>query len=333
MAERITRMKVPSLRSVLAPTLRALIELRQSLGYGDVAIVSGLAQFDRYLVDRAWDQPILTRRLVDDWMATAAQLKPATQAKRLHVMRLLGRYISQTHADSFVPGSAFARFERSEFRPHIYTRVEIHALLSEAAQLGPTGSLRPKTYVTLIGLLYCAGLRISEALALRLADFDRERGVLWILESKFHKSRATPLRPGSVEGIAPYVEQRAEYGHSAEPDAPLFVNEYGRRCAYPNTVWTFLRVARSSGVRGPAGEKGPRLHDLRHTFAVHRLLEWYRDGSDVQARLPLLADYLGHVSLISTQVYLDVSAELLHEAAHRFRAPTLGARKQEHGVA
>jgi integrase/recombinase XerD len=103
----------------------------------------------------------------------------------------------------------------------------------------------------------------------------------------------------------------------------LFVNEWHRPCSYGTVAATFLEIARRAGIRGAPPQRGPRLHDLRHTFAVHRLLAWYRDGGDVQARLPLLSTYLGHVSLISTQIYLNVTAELLHEAASRFRAPAL----------
>ncbi len=194
-------------------------------------------------------------------------------------------------------------------------------LLTEARNLTPVGSLRPHTYATLFGLLYCTGLRISEALALRLADVDLDTDLLLVRESKFHKSRRLPLSAGVSNALRRYQEERTKRAFPTDPDASLFVNERRGECAYCRACATFLFIARRVGVRGPAGTRGPRIHDLRHTFAVHRLLDWYRDGGDVQSRLPLLADYLGHVSIVSTQVYLNITAELLHEAARRFQPP------------
>ena len=204
-----------------------------------------------------------------------------------------------------------------------YTPAEIHALLGEAARLTPVGSLRPRTFVTLLGLLYCTGLRVSETLGLRLADVDLEASRLIIRHGKFDKSRIVPVQPDVTRALATYTDARRQFRHRTDGDAPLFVNERDRGCSYSQVVGTFLRVARRAGVRGAPGQRGPRVHDLRHTFAVHQLLTWYRDGGDVQARLPLLATYLGHVCLVSTQAYLDITAELLHEATRRFHAPLL----------
>jgi len=314
-------MKVSSFHSALAPTLRAFVEYRQALGYGDRGVRSLLAHFDRYLVARGWARSILTRELVEDWAASDGPLKPRSRSQRLHVMRLLGRFLAHTHPDAYIPGPAWTPRQHSGFRPHIYTSAEIRTLLGEAAQLTPVGSLRPRTYRTLLGLLYCTGLRISEALALRLVDVDSEERILWVRESKFHKSRAVPIPPDVVAALDRYRAERVAQGHAPDLEAPFFINEHKRACSYPVVCATFLAIARRIGLRGPAGARGPRLHDLRHTFAVHRLLAWYRDGGDVQARLPLLADYLGHVSLVSTQVYLEITAELLGEAARRFRPP------------
>jgi len=314
-------MRFLAFSSVLAATLRAFAEHRQALGYGDHTLLSHLAHFDRYLAVHGWPFPYLTREVVEGWVASDGPLQPHSRARRLQAMRLLGRFIAQTHPETCIPGPAWGLRESSGFRPHIYTPAEIKALLAEARHLTPVGSLRPHTYATLFGLLYCTGLRISEALALCLADVDLEANLLLVRESKFHKSRLLPLNPGVSDALQRYQEERDKRALPRDPEAPFFVNERRTRCAYYLACATFLFVARRVGVRGPAGARGPRIHDLRHTFAVHRLLEWYRDGGDVQARLPLLADYLGHVSIVSTQVYLDITAELLHEAARRFQPP------------
>ena len=314
-------MKLPLFTSVLAPTLRSLAEHRQALGYLDRTLLSHLANFDRYLVAHGWTFPCLTREVVEDWVASDGSLQPKSRAARLQAMRLLGRFIAETHPETYVPGPAWGWSQSSGFRPHIYTPAEIKLLLGEARRLTPLGSLRPHTYATLFGLLYCTGLRISEALALCLADVDLDTNLLVVRESKFHKSRLLPLSPGASDALRRYQAKRDRRALPRGPETPFFVNERRTECGYPQVIDTFLFIARRIGLRGPVGTSGPRIHDLRHTFAVHRLLEWYRDGGDVQARLPLLADYLGHVSIVSTQVYLDITAELLHEAARRFQPP------------
>ncbi len=324
-------MKICNFRSSMAPSLRRFVELRHSLGYGDKGVRSLLAHFDRYLVACGWQKSTLTRDLVQDWASSDGPLQPRSRAQRLHAIRLFARFLSQTHPDTYVPGPAWEPRQQSMFRPHIYTPAEIQALLTEASQLTPAGSLRPRTYVTLFGVLYCTGLRISEALALRLADVDCDDGLLWVQESKFHKSRALPLRSDAVAALRAYLSERGSFGHAQDPEAPLFLNQRGGPYTHPLVCATFLAIVRHLGLRGPPGTRGPRLHDLRHTFAVHRLLDWYRDGGDVQARLPLLADYLGHVSLVSTQVYLEITAELLGEAAQRFRPPRLVEPRQKGG--
>lgn len=316
-------MTMPVLRSALAPAIQQLLALRQSLGYQDKSLKSLLASFDRYLVTQGRTDLWLTRDVVEAWVASDAQLTAVSRQHRYSALRVLGRFIVSQYPQTYVPGPTPGL--TSTFRPHIYTPSEIGALLRIAARLTPVGSLRPRTFVTLIGLLYCTGLRISEALALRLADVDLDEGLLSIQHAKFHKSRAVPLHPDVRHALAAYAEARRQHRHRTDPEAPFFVNECRRPCSYPVVLATFLGIARRAGLRGAPGQRGPRLHDLRHTFAVHRLLAWYRDGGDVQARLPLLATYLGHVCLVSTQVYLDITAELLHEAARRFHAPALPA--------
>jgi len=228
-------------QSALAPTTRQLLAVRHSLGYQDKTLGTLLASFDRYFFAHGRTDPWLTNDIVEAWVASDSPLTAAARAHRYSALRLLGRFLAEQHPQTYVPGPVPGL--TSSFRPHIYPPTEIQALLEKAAHLRPVGSLRPRTFVTLIGLLYCTGIRVSEALA--------------------------------------------------------------------------------TGIRGAPNLRGPRLHDLRHSFAVHRLLAWYRDGGDVQARLPLLSTYLGHVCLISTQVYLNITAKLLQEAASRFHAPAL----------
>ncbi|MFH1087964.1 MAG: tyrosine-type recombinase/integrase, partial [Chloroflexota bacterium] len=251
--------------SVLAPTLRSLAEHRQALGYLDRTLLSHFANFDRYLVAHGWTFPYLTREVVEDWVASDGPLQPKSRAQRLQAMRLLGRFIAEMHPETYVPGPTWAWCQSSGFRPYIYTPAEIKALLAEARHLTPVGSLRPHTYTTLLGLLYCTGLRIAEALALRLADVELDTNVLVVRESKFHKSRLLPLSPGVSDALRRYLAERDKCALPRNPETPFFVNESRTGCGYPRVFATFLFIARRVGLRGPVGTSGPRIHDLRHT--------------------------------------------------------------------
>jgi site-specific recombinase XerD len=170
----------------------------------------------------------------------------------------------------------------------------------------------------LILLLYAAGLRISEALSLRLTDVDLSAGILTIRESKFYKTRLVPMSPALNGTLGEPVAQRAK-DHPTSLDAELFLTRTGTPVARhtAENVFSRLRV-RAGGLRHDGCRYQPRLHDLRHAFAVHRLISWYRQGADVQRLLPQLATYLGHVHIAATQRYLTLTPELLHEASQRF---------------
>jgi site-specific recombinase XerD len=175
-------------------------------------------------------------------------------------------------------------------------------------------------------LLYGAGLRISEALSLTLADVDLPASLLTIRESKFYKTRLVPMGPDLTGALGTYVAQRAK-DHSTEWDAALFLTRTStplvRRTA--EHIFSRLRV-RAGLLRRDGGRFQPRLHDLRHTAAVHRLVSWYRQGADVQRLLPQLATYLGHVHIAATQRYLTLTPELLREASQRFEHYTRGGQ-------
>lgn len=205
------------------------------------------------------------------------------------------------------------------FVPYIYSHDELRRLL-EATSLceHPCCKVRAHTFRALILLLYGAGLRISEALALTLNDLDLSTALIQIRETKFYKTRLVPIGPDLVRTLTRYASQRKK-DHSAQSDRPFFVSRMGN--AIP--PWTpdliFGRVRRRAKVeRHDGGRFQPRLHDLRHSFAVHRLISWYRQEANVQRLLPQLATYLGHVDVAATQRYLTMTPELLREACQRF---------------
>jgi integrase/recombinase XerD len=205
------------------------------------------------------------------------------------------------------------------FVPYIYSHEELRRLLKATSVCEhPCCKVRAYTYRALILLLYGAGLRIHEALALSLNDVSLSTALIQIRETKFYKTRLVPIGPDLVNVLTRYANQRKE-DHSAQPDHPFFV------CRNGNAIkpWTpdliFSRLRRRAKVeRHDGGRFQPRLHDLRHSFAVHRLISWYRQGADVQRLLPKLATYLGHVNVAATQRYLTMTPELLREASQRF---------------
>jgi len=205
------------------------------------------------------------------------------------------------------------------FVPHIYSQDELQRLLDATACCGSSRCrLQPYTCRMLILLLYAAGLRIGEALSLRLADVDLSAGVLTIRESKFYKTRLVPMSLALSGALGAYVAQRSK-DHPTPSDAALFLTRTGTPVARHTAENVFSRLRARAGVqRHDGGRYQPRLHDLRHAFAVHRLISWYRQGADVQRLLPQLATYLGHVHIAATQRYLTLTPELLHEASLRF---------------
>ena len=193
---------------------------------------------------------------------------------------------------------------------------------------GPRSKLEPYTCRMLILLLYGAGLRISEALSLTLANVDLAASILTIRESKFYKSRLVPMSPALTTILENYVVQRAKE-HSTKLDAALFLTRTATPLARRTAEHIFSRLRVRAGVsRHDGGRYQPRLHDLRHSAAVHRVVAWYRQGADVQRLLPQLATYLGHVHIAATQRYLTLTPELLHEASLRFEQYARGGQDE-----
>jgi integrase len=276
-----------------------------------------LRYFDRFLYQEDFQGPWPTRQVIERYMATAQHLHPGTRQNRFSIVRQFCRYLRQFEPHCFVPARALSPPRRPSRIPHIYTETEIQAMLQAARQLPPVGSLRPKTYSTLFGLLYTTGLRCGEAFALNLSDVDFRQRLLFVRKGKFGKSRWVPLSPSTSTTLKGYLEERLR-GFPATSEDPFFVTPTGRRLYHTNVDLAFRQVLMRCGLRGGKGCPGPRLHHLRHSFACTRLLAWYRQGKDVQTLLPALATYLGHVHVTSTQVYLQATAELREEANRRF---------------
>ncbi len=206
------------------------------------------------------------------------------------------------------------------FVPYIYFQEELRRLLDATGSYQRHRSrMEPVTVSTIVLLLYGAGLRVGEALALRRADVDFDDSLLTVRNTKFFKTRLIPIGPVLVEALRKYSTRVRAIDPVESNDATLFTMRTGEPVSENTIQCCFRRVCNHAGIRRSDGARyEPRLQDLRHSFAVHRLTSWYREGLDVQSLLPHLSVYMGHVSIASTQVYLSMTTELLQEASTRF---------------
>ena len=309
-------MRPLTFHSSLAPQMESFIHLRQLSGtdYQSQALL--LCYFDRFLCAEKLEESRLTMQITDRYLQALSHLAPRVRGNRFCVVRQLCQYLSRTDPLTYVPEPIRAVTLQVAHRAYIYSEAEVGALLVSASELLPSGSLRPHTYKTLLGLLYSTGIRIGEALALNLEDLHCDEERLFVASGKFHKARWVPLSASTCRALQSYLDRRIRFKpHS--PDSPLFLNLRSRRLHHGVVYQTFQRLLNQCQI--PSCELAhPRIHDLRHTFAVRRLLAWYRDGNDVNARLPWLATYLGHVDIYSTQLYLQDTPELTEQVARRF---------------
>jgi integrase len=202
--------------------------------------------------------------------------------------------------------------------PHIFSSREIRALLNGAAALGPRGSLRPKVYVTLFGLLAATGLRISEALALQLSDITPDG--LVIRDTKFRKNRLVPLHESTRRALNRYLVARSKCARDVRDEAAVFLSQWGTRLGYQSAFTTFRGILYRRRIGPAARNRRPRLHDLRHTFAVRSIEGCSGDREEVSRHMLSLSTYLGHARLADTYWYLQATPRLLADIAAQTEA-------------
>lgn len=233
--------------------------------------------------------------------------------RRLMAVRGFARYLTAIDPATEVPPVGLVPWRKRWRPPFIYTPGDIDKLL--VAARGLDSPLRAATYATLFGLLAVTGMRVGEAIRLDQTDLDFDQGVIHIRESKFGKSRLVPVHASTMARLQAYTERRPEYRPRDGNDS-LFVSLTGKRLIYESVDDVFRQLRTASGIAAGSSIR-PRIHDLRHTFAVSTLLDWYRDGGDVAPRIPWLTTYLGHLDPSSTYWYLSAAPQLLALAAQR----------------
>ena len=249
---------------------------------------------------------------------------PLTWARRLKTLRSFMRWLQQFEPRTEVPDDAIFGRLPERLAPHIYSDQEIVDLLAAARRLGPTPGLRGVIFETLFGLIACTGLRIGEVLSLGNMDVDLKEGMLTIRQAKFGKSRQVPMHPSTVQALRRYRWMRDLTGESAADDAPFFIGTRGQRRGLPLGVHqvhrVFAELRRQLGWRNRGTHHAPRIHDLRHTFVVRRIVQWQAQGVDIDQAMLSLSTYVGHAMVTNTYWYLSAVPELMALAAGRFES-------------
>ena len=276
-----------------------------------------LLRFARY-ADGSGHRGAVTSDLALRWAQDATAATPLYRARRLEIVRCFAKYQVAFEPTTEVPAVGILGPAHRRTPPYIFSPREIGQLVTAASHLSSPRGLRAKTYASLIGLLACTGLRISEALRLGRADADLEAGVLSIRRTKFCKSRLVPLHPTARVELRRYVVRRDAIVPSSTAAATLFVSESGQALPYRSVHWVMRRLLDDVVASDAPIARRPRIHDLRHTFACRRLLQWYREGADVEQRVAALSTYLGHAKVSDTYWYLTGVPELMAIAATRF---------------
>lgn len=289
------------------------LNARRALGYKLKIEGQMLLNFAAY-ADRSRHKGPITFALALRWAILPRDCDRLYHARRLELVRVLARYQAALEPATEIPPRHILGPAHRRSAPHFYTTAQIRLLLRRAEDLD--GRLCPQTYKTLIGLLACSGLRISEALSLEVADVDLQKGVLTVRESKYRRTRLVPLHATTVAALSRFAHRRQK----VFPEAiHFFVSDRGTQFSYTTVRTAFREMA--AGITPTSNHHNVRLHDLRHTFACRVLLRWQRSRKGATGRVIILSRYLGHEHVSDTYWYLTAIPELLREAGRHFRFP------------
>jgi integrase len=309
------------------PLVEDYLAYRRGLGFALETPAWALRDFARY-ADRVGHRGSLTTELAVRWALSSRSSDPAQAARRLSTVRQFARYRALLDPPTEVPPLGLLGRVPRRRPPHIYSEAELAALLEQASLLLPRRGLRPRTYVAFFSLLAATGLRLSEACRLERGDVNLDAGVLTVREGKFRKARLVPLHASATEALVRYATDRDA---CCEPSGPgrFFRTERAPALTPAAVEKTFSRIRQRLGWTAQGRARPPRIHDVRHTFAVHRLLSWYQEGADLERKLLALSTYLGHAKASDTYWYLTGVPELMAIAAQRFES--FARAEQERG--
>jgi integrase/recombinase XerD len=298
--------------SALRARAEEYLAMRRALGFRLTTQGRHLMSFVRFCEERSADR--VTSDLALEWATrvTRGTGNEVYQARKLDTVRIFARHLQVLDPSAEIPAADILSRRYLRIPPYLYSPQEITALMAAAGALRP--AQRAATWQAFIGLISVTGMRQGEACSLGRDDIDLDSGAIVIRDSKFGKSRMVFLHPTATAALRAYERIRDQ----AFPEAGTFlVNTRGKPLDRLNVQHTFAALVTAAGITAPPGRRAPRLHDLRHVLAVETLMDWYRDGGNIQARLPVLSTWLGHIDPKSTYWYLQQIPELLALAAGR----------------
>ncbi len=309
-------MKSIKFTSSLADEMKRFIELKQVSETDYFSSAKLLCYFDRHLARQQFEGKILKASDFQSYFGTIKHLHSRSFANRYSVLRQFSAWLNQRQPRSFVLQYRSTP-NRSQSRPaYIFTRDEIELILQLSSSFSEQDEIIAGLYAILFSLLYTTGIRIGEACALNYGDYTGDEKILHIKKGKFRKERYIVLSDSMDRRLNKYFE-RYRTVLPLKEDSALFVNKRKKRLTHNNAWVAFIKNLAKTGIHKDKNS-GPRLHDFRHTFAVHRLLQWYETEDDINSKLPLLSTYMGHADIFSTQTYLEATSELLQAGYKRF---------------
>jgi integrase/recombinase XerD len=295
--------------SILADAIQGFVGEREALGYHRKKEAASLKRFDRFCIEIGHNDVCLSKGLAMRWAEKKVYESDDAQGRRIRLVRMLAKYMVRSGYDAYIYPDHLGVSPSDIYQPYLFSEAELARFFARVDRCMPLRSspYRHRIFPLLYRMLYGCGLRVSEALHLNVGNVNTQEGILTIRDGKFHKDRMVPMSPSLAERCRIYMEAMHPLGQREDP---FFPSPHGGR--YPErTVYAyFRRFIWEAGISHGGRGKGPRVHDLRHTFAVHCLKRWVRNAVDLTVALPYLWAYLGHAGLKGTQRYLRLTAEL-----------------------
>ena len=302
-------------QSVLAACMEKFLQEKHACGYDYRDQTRIMRRLDDFLVQEGLATHELPGSVARKWLAKKVHESARTQLQRIVVARQFASFLLRLGYSAYVPDCTVAGRKLSPFVPRMLTDEELRKFFLGVDALEPTACspLRHLIMPEVFRLLHGCGFRVSEVLKLRVRDVDLNQGVITVRQAKGRKDRLVPPALPLVHRLRKY----AAHFENRPPDVVFFPGPTGGSYSLRTVYTLFRQVLAKCGIPHAGRGKGPRIHDFRHVFAVHALRRWYRDGADLDAKLPLLATYLGHLHLSGTQYYLHLTAELFPEITAR----------------
>ncbi len=308
-------MKTLNFASTFSNEMDHFVKLKQSTGSAYHSSARLLFRFDQYLDKVLFKDVILNKQIFQNYFNIIGHLCKRGFSNHYTVLQQFSSWFNQYQTNSYVLEKRLA-IDRSYSRAaYIFSLDEIKTILENSCDFSKKEEIIPGLYQTFFSLLYTTGIRIGEALALNHSDYIQDEKLIHIRKGKFRKERYLVLSNSTSNRLNKYI-QHCKAIFPMEVESPLFFNMGKRRLTYQNAYLAFIKALDRAGIN--KNDSGIRPHDFRHTFAVHRLLQWYKSEVNINAKLPFLSTYMGHVNIDSTQVYLNVAGELLQAGSERF---------------